>query len=515
MMSFLKLIFIFVVCVGVCICTNSVYGANSVVTTRTQYGGDTTIPSTPTLLSAIPVAQTQIDVSWGASTDDFLLGGYKVFRDTVQIATTTLTTYSDFGLTPNTVYTYFIKAFDDSLNVSSSSGSVSTTTLPSVATSTPTTTPVSSSGGSLTSMELRSLTLIPSLTAVHVQWETSLYSRFELHWGRSSSYELGFVANDVYKKINATVIDGLESGTTYEYELIAYDQQNHQTVLKRSQFKTLSAPDTMAPANVSNLHATIDGNAVLLSWDNPPESDFSHVRIVRSPLFYPNDQQDGFIAYIGKNNSYYDTRALQNQPIQYYTVFSYDMQGNISSGAIITVRLESFVEPQTSSSPDTASSSLSDNLDFEAIEFIQNNVLIDTQMIDAFSPLTVRIPYEKLPEHLKTVMLSFTHPTDSTATFSFLLRINKDKTYYEAVIAPLRIKGLYPVSLIVYDYHIQKLSVVEGVVRVVAVATDQEKVRGEESKVKMVTTLLMISATSGSLLVLWFLFFLFRRMKRG
>jgi hypothetical protein len=53
--------------------------------------------------------------------------------------------------------------------------------------------------------------------------------------------------------------------------------------------------------------------------------------------------------------------------------------------------------------------------------------------------------------------VTFRHPNDTTSSFSFLLRINKDKTFYEASIAPLRTEGKYPVAVAIFDHQTQKL----------------------------------------------------------
>jgi hypothetical protein len=218
---------------------------------------------------------------------------------------------------------------------------------------------------------------------------------------------------------------------------------------------------------------------VLLTWKNPTDLDFKQVRIVRNYLFYPADQSDGFIVYQGDGTLFIDRDALGDSTTKFYSVFTYDEKGNISSGAIIAIRADGVVilnplmtqeggtATDTSAGFDDSASTERDThegtgLTFDHIEFLQNNDHIYGKKIDIEIPLTVRIAYGKLPEHLKTITVSFTHPNDTEASFSFLLRINKDKTYYEATIAPLRIVGLYPVSVFVFDYTTKKLIALTG-----------------------------------------------------
>ncbi|MFL5842954.1 MAG: DNRLRE domain-containing protein [Thermoleophilaceae bacterium] len=89
---------------------------------------DTTPPSAPANLTARAVSGNQIDLSWGASTDDVGVSDYKVFRDGAQIATATSTSYSDTSVQPNTSYAYYVVAYDSAKNGSGASNTVSVAT---------------------------------------------------------------------------------------------------------------------------------------------------------------------------------------------------------------------------------------------------------------------------------------------------------------------------------------------------------------------------------------------------
>src|ERR1019366_10150774 len=90
--------------------------------------GDILPPSVPTGLTASVVSQSQINLSWLASTDNVGVTGYQVFRGGAQIATATGTTYSDTGLKASTTYTYAVKAVDAAGNASVLSAGASATT---------------------------------------------------------------------------------------------------------------------------------------------------------------------------------------------------------------------------------------------------------------------------------------------------------------------------------------------------------------------------------------------------
>ncbi|CAH8293345.1 endonuclease I [Mariniflexile fucanivorans] len=90
---------------------------------------DIEAPSAPTNLVATNTTANEIVLSWSASTDNVGVLAYQIFEGTTQIASSTNTTYSLTGLTPNTSYTFTIKAVDASSNISSESNSLLVTTL--------------------------------------------------------------------------------------------------------------------------------------------------------------------------------------------------------------------------------------------------------------------------------------------------------------------------------------------------------------------------------------------------
>ena len=84
-------------------------------------GGDTTPPSAPGTLTATAASSGEIDLSWGAATDNVGVTGYDVERCAgttcttfAQIAATsgTGTTYKDTTVSASTGYSYRVRAFD-------------------------------------------------------------------------------------------------------------------------------------------------------------------------------------------------------------------------------------------------------------------------------------------------------------------------------------------------------------------------------------------------------------------
>lgn len=106
----------------------NVSAASSAVNVSTP---DSIVPTTPTGLSATAASSSRINLSWAASTDSggSGLAGYRVYRGGSQIATTSVTSYSDTGLPMTTTYSYTVMAYDNATNTSGQSNTASATTM--------------------------------------------------------------------------------------------------------------------------------------------------------------------------------------------------------------------------------------------------------------------------------------------------------------------------------------------------------------------------------------------------
>src|SRR5258706_564064 len=95
----------------------------------TQAALDTTAPSVPGGLTAVATSSSQIKLTWSASTDNVGVTGYHVFRNGVQIGTTSALTYTSTGLSRAITYSFAVAAFDAAGNSSAQSAAVSKRTL--------------------------------------------------------------------------------------------------------------------------------------------------------------------------------------------------------------------------------------------------------------------------------------------------------------------------------------------------------------------------------------------------
>ena len=209
--------------------------------------------------------------------------------------------------------------------------------------------------------------------------------------------------------------------------------------------------------------------------------------------FYPTHSADGWLVYDGDDEMVVDTRLLPYGATRYYTIFAFDESGNVSTGVVAFIRHRGLFDdgqPGSVREDQTGVEDLPPELDairdddrtstttgsdpvateptftFNDIQFVQAGVL-KTDVgagiaLDGGLPTTITVPYELVPEHLKTIVMTLEHPDDRNQVFSFLLRVNSDKSGYEALIGPLHTGGVYTTILDVYDFKTQSLFSVGG-----------------------------------------------------
>jgi len=165
---------------------------------------DTTPPSVPANVSASAVSQSQINVSWNPSTDNVGVTGYQVFRNSIQIATTTATSYPDSNLAASTTYSYTVTAFDAAGNVSAQSTAAIATT--SSTDTTPPSAPTNLTGGSTVSSQ------------VNLSWSASTDNV------GVAGYRVSRNGSQVGTASGTSFTDtGLAASTAYSYTVTAFD----------------------------------------------------------------------------------------------------------------------------------------------------------------------------------------------------------------------------------------------------------------------------------------------------
>jgi chitodextrinase len=91
---------------------------------------DTQPPTAPTAVAASAVGHTQVNLSWGAATDNVGVTGYEIYRNGSLLTTRTTRSYSDATVAADTTYSYQVRALDAAGNRSIPSSTATVTTPP-------------------------------------------------------------------------------------------------------------------------------------------------------------------------------------------------------------------------------------------------------------------------------------------------------------------------------------------------------------------------------------------------
>ncbi len=193
---------------------------------------DTSAPSTPSSLSANGISSSEIRLSWLASTDNVGVLGYRIFRDGIQVATTTSNTYTDSGLSPETMYAYTVNAFDEAGNTSALSTHKTATTeaLP----------------------DLEPPSIPAALSTISVS-----SSDIQLSW-LASTDNVGVLGYRIFRNgiqvatttSNTYTDSGLSPETLYTYTVNAFDEAGNTSALSASSIITISSPEILTIQNV-------------------------------------------------------------------------------------------------------------------------------------------------------------------------------------------------------------------------------------------------------------------------
>ena len=94
---------------------------------RVSFAPDGSAPTTPASLAANALDASRIQLTWGASSDNVGVAGYRVLRGGALLTTVTGTSFTDTGLAPATSYAYQVVAFDAAGNTSPAATAGATT----------------------------------------------------------------------------------------------------------------------------------------------------------------------------------------------------------------------------------------------------------------------------------------------------------------------------------------------------------------------------------------------------
>jgi len=307
-------------------------------------------PSTPTGLISSATGTDYVNLRWNPSTDTggSGLAGYEIFIRLSKIAESIINQYSVGGLTPDTEYTFFVRAFDNSGNISGYSDSLTVRTEATTGSdTTPPTVPLNLQG------------TVDSDTSISIWWESSTdygtsglagYKVYRSDKGDSIPYA------SVAQPTTGYTDSACNPGTSYTYKVKSYDNAGNTSDFSNT--KTLTTTDSSLDTEPPTIPDNFTGSSsspytVQLSWnassDNVIVSGY-HVYFVEKAS---NPFQPYTYTLIGTtSNISYSVTGLAPETEYKFSVDAYDNSGNRSNYAsYIIVTTISAAQDDTAPNP--------------------------------------------------------------------------------------------------------------------------------------------------------------------
>lgn len=261
-----------------------------------------------------------ITLKWNKPYDNVAVKGYRLYRDGQLIYEGSETTYKDKGLEENTLYTYYVKAFDTSGNESEESDRVDGAVyMPGILSVTPEDYEIV--GGNQLELsvlcENKGNSTGNSLTIEY-------YDEKNERWITITKPALGQKENTQTYVIKYTWdIGELNMGSNVDLRFILTDADGNSTEKLVTYTVDCTAP--LAPAEV---RAEDDGGIITISWDISKSADCAGYLLYRMDMETKEAVLLGDIT--GRNSSWYQDSSVEDGKTYGYYLAAYDGFGNKS-----------------------------------------------------------------------------------------------------------------------------------------------------------------------------------------
>lgn len=286
----------------------------------TTTSGTSTPPTVPTNLTIGSTTPTSIALSWTNSTSaSSTVAGYNVVRNGSTIASTTLTNFTDTGLTASTSYAYNVSAFDIAGNTSAWSNTATGTTAS--VTNTSTSTPTSSPPAAPLNLMVSST----SPTTVMLSWTAPTSSSSTV-----VGYNIIRNGTSVASTTLTTYTDiGLSNNTTYTYNVSSFDGSGNNSNWSNTVYATTAANNSTSTGTSTlpnlNFNGTIGWLVLPANLYNSWNSSTTASSTAGSPFTYIN-------GYPTLNGNYYDCFGNIDNDMGHHTTNTSDNDPGHHSG---------------------------------------------------------------------------------------------------------------------------------------------------------------------------------------
>ncbi len=289
----------------------------------------TAVPDTtaPVLsgITASAITTSGAIITWGTNEPATSVVDYGLttgYGSSSTVNTTPVTSHSRTltNLVPSTTYHYRVKSVDGSGNVATSAdNTLATPAAPD--TTAPTISAITA--GTITS------------NSAEITWATNEAGTSLVQYSVDLSFNLSSPLDATPVTSHRRPLTGLTPATAYVYRVITTDAAGNTAQSSSLTFTTAAVLDTTPPQDIWDFSATGENGQITLAWVNPPDADFTGVRIRYRTDRFPANPDDGALLgdFSGQPGQAMTTthQNLSAGVTYFYSAATYDASGNRQS----------------------------------------------------------------------------------------------------------------------------------------------------------------------------------------
>ena len=180
------------------------------------------------------------------------------------------------------------------------------------------------------------------MNMTEITWNMNYSAKCQLKWGKTVDL-MDQILNNLNSSRSYNIkLEKLIPNTIYHFQITCLDEKNVENKEFNSNIYNFRTEKLLGKEifdqNVSGFEAryNTENDQVILEWTNPIDSRFLAVKILKSHIDYPEKDDSELIIFNDNKEIFHDKNIISG--IQYYyTIFAYDNDGNLSSGALTSI----------------------------------------------------------------------------------------------------------------------------------------------------------------------------------
>jgi hypothetical protein len=295
---------------------------------------------------------------------------------------------------------------------------------------------------------LYNLLIQPGFTNAIISWNTSVSTISTIKWGETTEVKEGVLTSVVFARDHSMEIINLKPGTLYFFTIESQDVNGRVSIYPPTYFFTKFLIDTTLPSNPRNVKTSADISGITITWQNPPDENFSYVRIMRHEDHFRGNPFLGKLVYEGAIEKFLDKDVVAGKKY-YYALFSKDTLGRFSSGVAASETAYSEKKVPVVIEEEIKVFISETFFVHQYNQLVQPLTNLKAIEIDGAKSTVVDINAKTFPDDWMKV-------TDAGGKIvgQYLFSFNTDSGRYQSVIAPLEKIGTYYVKIYRYKDNI-------------------------------------------------------------